>query len=265
MIPGNAAGANAETHAVSLGLKVDLQPVAQAASSYKDGSAGPLALWTGWGFGVSGGYDWQRTGWTTTALIGGAVPPLASSANHDFEDDGRRVGVFLGRSWQRDRYVLGLEGDFGRSNASSTHLGIHGILPPDLQPLMTDATVVGSGYDGSLRLRAGMLMTPSLLLYATGGVAVQQTKAAVSCPETVPSWCIGGPKHEEISKWQVGWTAGAGYEMAFAGNWFTRGEYRYTSVGSFNHEFFAATPIDSVSTTIDPSSHRLVFSVGYRY
>jgi opacity protein-like surface antigen len=112
-----------------------------------------------------------------------------------------------------------------------------------------------------------MLMTPSLLVYATGGVAFQQTKAAISCPDgiSVVSWCVAGPKYEEISKWNVGWTAGAGYEMAFAGNWFTRGEYRYTSVDSFDHTFFAATPIDDVSASIDPSIHRLTFSGGYRY
>ena len=44
-----------------------------------------------------------------------------------------------------------------------------------------------------------------------------------------------------------------------------RAEYRHTSVSSFDHEFSAATPIDKISTSIDPSSHRLAFSVGYRY
>ena len=266
VIPGNAAGGNAETHAISLGLKVDLHP-AHAAPGYKDSYAGPVAVWTGWNVGIGGGYDWQRNGWTTTSLAAGGVVVDPSSASADFNDSGSRASIFLGRTWQRDNFVFGLEGDFSKSNASSMHLGIHGVIPAALQPLMSDATVVGSGYDGSLRVRAGMLMTPSLLLYATGGVAFQQTKASVSCPDglAAASWCVAGPKHEEISKWNVGWTAGAGYEMAFASNWFTRGEYRYTSVGSFDHTFFAATPIDDVSATIDPSSHRITFSVGYRY
>jgi plasminogen activator len=266
VIPGDAAGANAETHAISVGLKIDLQP-ADAAPSTKDGYAEPLASWTGWNVGIGGGYDWQRNGWTTTALIGGGTPPLAASVEGDFNDAGSRAGIFLGHSWQRGNWVFGLEGDVGKSNASSTHLGIHGILPPAFQPLLSDATVVGSGYDASLRVRAGTLVTSSLLLYATGGVALQQTNASLSCPDGISavSWCIGAPKYEEISKWNVGWTAGVGYEMAVAGNWFTRGEYRYTSIGSFDHEFFAATPIDSVSATIDPSGHRLAFSVGYRY
>lgn len=263
VIPGDAAGANATTHAVSVGLKVDLQP-AQAAPSYKDSAPGPLAVWTGWGFGVGSGYDWQRNSSTVTSLAG---IPLAGLRSVDFNDDGERAEIFLGYTWQRSNWVFGLEGDFGKSNASKTISGLPiGIPPPGPAVLpSTDSATMSTGYDGSLRLRAGVLMTPSMLIYATGGIAFQQTKAAASCPGDPDSWCIAGAHFEQVSKWNVGWTAGAGYEMAFAGNWFTRGEYRYTSVDSFDHTFFATTPIDAIGARIDPSSHRLTFSLGYRY
>ncbi len=265
-VPGDAAGANAETHALSLGIKVDLQP-AHAAPSHKDSAPSAVAMWTGWGFGVGGGYDWQRSDWRTTQLAAGGFGVFGDTANVGFDDSGRRASVFVGHTWQSGGIVYGIEGDLGKSNASKTHLAIPGTLPLGIVALgISDSTIVSSGVDGSLRARVGVLATPSLLLYATGGVAFQQTKAAVSCPDdAVASWCLAGGKFEEKAKWTVGWTAGAGYEMAFAGNWFTRGEYRYTSTGSFDHTFFAATPVDDVSATIDTSSHRLTFSLGYRY
>ena len=265
VIPGDAAGANAATHAFSLGVKVDLQP-AHAAPSYKDSAPAPLAVWTGWGVGIGSGYDWQRNSWTTTGLAG---TPIVGLGTADLDDSGNRAAIFVGHTWQRNDWVFGVEADFGKSNASRTHLGLPIDLPPPFPAnvLTSDAVTISSGYDGSLRVRAGMLVTPSMLLYATGGVAFQQTKVAYSCPAglSVDSWCINAPKHEETSKWSVGWTAGAGYEMAFAGNWFTRGEYRYTSTGRFDHTFFAASPIDAIAAKIDASSHRLTFSLGYRY
>ena len=63
----------------------------------------------------------------------------------------------------------------------------------------------------------------------------------------------------------VGYTLGAGFEYLYAGNWFTRGEYRYTNTGSFSHQFFANAPVDTVSTKLDTASHRLTFGVGYKF
>ena len=68
-----------------------------------------------------------------------------------------------------------------------------------------------------------------------------------------------------VSKVKTGYTVGLGYEAQYSGNWFTRGEYRYTNTGSFDHAFFANAPIDTVSTKIDSSSHRLTFGLGYRF
>ena len=137
LIPGDAAGANAVTHAFSLGLKIDLHP-AQAAPGLKDSYSGPVASWSGWNVGIGGGFDWQRNGWTTTGLASGAVVPLAASANGDFDDNADRFAVFVGHSWQRNGFVFGLEGDFGKSNANSMHLGSRPASPvhrPKRQPL----------------------------------------------------------------------------------------------------------------------------------
>ena len=128
-----------------------------------------------------------------------------------------------------------------------------------------DATVVTAGYDGSLRARAGVVLAPSLQAYATGGIAFEQIQASASCSVSSGSpWCLG-ERHQEVSKFAVGWTAGVGYEWAFAGRWFTRGEYRYTSLGDVNATFFANAPIDTVAAKIEPTDHRLTFGLGYRF
>jgi hypothetical protein len=43
------------------------------------------------------------------------LPALTASAASDFNDSGSRVAIFLGRTWQRDSFVYGLEGDFGKA------------------------------------------------------------------------------------------------------------------------------------------------------
>lgn len=268
VIPGDAAGGSAESHMFSLGLKVSLQPEVYEGGSSKDGPVVRPAVWSGWSIGIAGGPDWQRSDWNTTGLTLPPSAPIlvnADTASTSFDHRGARVGLFLGHAWQHGQFVFGVEGDIGRSNAGDWKHGIPGTGTPGELAAATDSASIHSGYDGSLRLRAGMLMTPSLLVYATGGLAFQEVKVAASCPNEFPSWCIAGDKFEEASKVRMGWTAGLGYELAFAGNWFTRGEYRYTSIASFDHTFFAATPVDAVTVEIEPSSHRLTFGLGYRF
>jgi outer membrane protease len=264
VIPGDPAGGNNVTQMVSLGMKVDLSPEPMA-RGLKDEPVVRPAVWTGWSVGVTSGYQWQRNGWTTTGLTIPAFAPLAATASASFDDDGERAGLFLGYAWKTGGIIWGLEADIGKSNTSATRIGIPGTATAPLLAASPDATVVSAGYDGSLRARAGMLLAPSLQVYATGGIAFEQIQASASCSVSAGSpWCLG-ERHQEVSKLAVGWTAGVGYEWAFAGNWFTRGEYRYTSLGDVNATFFANAPIDAVAAKIEPTDHRLNFGLGFRF
>ncbi|MFN3745951.1 MAG: omptin family outer membrane protease [Hyphomicrobiaceae bacterium] len=263
----DSAGANQESHMLSLGLKVALQRPHETVGSIKDGPIAMPPQWSGWHIGVLGGFDWQRADWRTTSLASGLVTPDASSASLPFDDDGQRVGLFAGYGWQHGSMIWGIEGEIGYSNASAMQLGIPGTAASAILPGLVDATTVTSGLDGSVRLRVGALLAPWLQIYATGGVAIGQVEAALSCPGDIafPSWCLTGSYYEEARKVLVGWTAGVGYESQFAGGWFTRGEYRYTDLGSFTHTFIGGAPLDSVAAKIDHASHRLTFGLGYRY
>ncbi len=82
---------------------------------------------------------------------------------------------------------------------------------------------VGGGVNiswfGALRARAGLTLTPTLLVYGAGGFAYAEVERA-----------HGGYWTGQNSAMQTGWTAGGGIEWLFMPNWSARVEYLYTDV-----------------------------------
>jgi outer membrane immunogenic protein len=103
-----------------------------------------------------------------------------------------------------------------------------------------------------------------LRAYVTGGLAFSQVKATASCTAISPSWCFD-EQYEVAEKVMTGWTAGAGAEYDFAANWFTRGEYRYTDLGEFQHNFFEGAAADTISAALSVKSHRFDLGLGYKF
>jgi outer membrane protease len=263
VIPGDAAGGNSETHMVSLGVLVQLQRTDDAPASVKEGPTyAPGPRWTGYYAGAVAGTDWQQADWRTTGISLPPIPPVAATATAGLDSDGQRGGVFLGGQMQFGQLVAGIEIDASRSNANEWTHGIPGTGGGLFLAAPTDVTALA--IDASARLRLGYLATPSLLIYATGGLAAGQMETSLSYPGNAVSWCVA-PRYEEAKKLLTGWTLGAGYDWALGDNWFTRGEYRYTDLGTYSHTFFANAPIDAVTAKIDSSNHRLTFGLGYRF
>jgi outer membrane immunogenic protein len=141
-------------------------------------------------------------------------------------------------------WVAGIEGDYAFYSKSSTVAGILGcstaactggsLVPFDLSG---DSTSVKNKDDFSLRLRAGFLVTPDILVYGTGGVAFQRVEATVSCNgNTSPACSFSGTQTD--GTWKPGWTVGGGLEWKLAQNWLLRGEYRYSDFGTWKPDFF---------------------------
>lgn len=259
-VGGDAAGAGNTSHVLSLGFKVDLQPA--------DGTDAPSAARPagvgGWYVGLGGGSILQRDTWTTTGLGAGAAAPNAATAEEELYGAVRqRAGLFGGYNALLGAAVLGIEADLGKSNKSTTNLGIPGTGSFTALAGSSDSINVHSNFDGSLRLRAGMMLNPLTLVYATGGLAVDNVVASVTCNAGGPQ-CVAN-RFETVSKLHIGWTAGLGFERNFAGNWFTRGEYRYTRLSAATHTFFGSAPLDAVVAKIEPADHRLTFGVGTRF
>jgi outer membrane immunogenic protein len=105
---------------------------------------------------------------------------------------------------------------------------------------------------GTVRGRLGVIVTPELLLYGTGGLAYGHVDASATFFE--PN--VGVPPivaPASVSKTKVGWTAGAGAEWMFAHNWSAKLEYLYLDLGS-------DSAIGSLPPPVPPQ-----FQVGYTW
>jgi outer membrane immunogenic protein len=79
----------------------------------------------------------------------------------------------------------------------------------------------------TIRGRAGFTVTPSFLVYATGGLAIAhvQTAGAVAFTTTADTYAGG---YDET---RAGWTVGGGGEWMVAPNWSIKAEYLYVDLG----------------------------------
>lgn len=180
--------------------------------------------WAGWYFGGVLGY-----GWGDVDINGGA----GGSA----EPDGIVGGGLLGWNYQAGRLVIGLEGD---------------ILASSLDGSRTfGANTVDASLDwtSALRVRAGVSLTPELLVFATLGAAWADFD--------LPLAGAGGGTGSEIFS---GLQYGAGAEVKLTGNWSARFDYLYTDFDSETLTYSGGT-----STTYDPDIHQLRGSVVYRF
>jgi outer membrane immunogenic protein len=202
--------------------------------------------WTGFYVGAGVGGRWMDSDWTTTAaflpFIGTPIP-FSTDPNAKFSSAALRISGYAGYNWQvAPTWVVGLEGDFGWADNHATLAS----RIPGLGVLNAGSfTDVKGTWDASLRARAGYLISPMILAYATGGAAFQHVEAIATCPaDTQVCNPAVGTQSFSNSTNRAGWTVGGGLEAMFMRNWLARIEYRYADLGSFS---FTAIP-SSTST-----------------
>jgi outer membrane immunogenic protein len=125
--------------------------------------------------------------------------------------------------------VLGVEGDFdwqGLSGTSSSSFctSVFASSAVGSSPSGLSCKTV-SKWIGTFRARVGYAWD-RVLLYGTGGVAGANVQTGL----------LGQPRQ---TNFEVGWTAGAGLEWAFAENWTAKVEYLFVDLGraSCNHGY----------------------------
>jgi outer membrane immunogenic protein len=231
--------------------------------------------WSGIYAGLSIGARWTETDWTTTCLqptlgtcaAGAAAFPtrIVTDNPSNFDMTGIRVGGYLGWNWQISNWVIGLEGDIAWADNEETHAGIPGTFVTPPGPGL-DIARVRDTWDASIRARVGWLMTPTWLIYATGGVAFLHKEVSATCGATLfpVGWCIG-PNGGSASDTLTGWTLGAGVEFKLARNWIIRGEYRYTDYDSLGARFFANVPADTIDLVVDQKTHTAYLGISYLF
>jgi outer membrane immunogenic protein len=101
---------------------------------------------------------------------------------------------------------------------------------------------------GTARARFGYLAMPTVLVYATGGLAYGGVSAQTSISQSWSGHTIllspGADGH--ISNTRVGWTIGGGFEWLFSPNWSVKFEGLYYDLGTVR---FASGPLQNTSPT----------------
>jgi outer membrane immunogenic protein len=195
----------------------------------------------------------------------GQVTPPCFETPFQFSDHrwSPTFGVFAGYNVQFGNLVAGVEGDAAWKRISTSQTLTTPFIP--IVPNVSDRQDAFTGsmtqrWDGSLRLRAGALVTPLTLAYATGGGAVGSVCGSFSygatmtapvppgSPSGLPAGSTGVANANGADSWcetRIGYTVGAGVETAIGLGYNSklRFEYRYTDFGSFSRDVpLAETP-----------------------
>jgi outer membrane immunogenic protein len=158
--------------------------------------AAPLFTWTGLYIGLNTGYAFGNSSWSS---------PLGSTGS--FSVNGALAGGTIGGNYQFGPVVVGAEADFDWQNVRGSQVGGGCFLGGGFPASCASA----SNWVGTFRARVGYAMD-RVLVYATGGGAFANIKASIN---TLP-WA---------SSTELGWTSGAGIEVAMTDNWTAKVEY----------------------------------------
>jgi len=221
--------------------------------------------WSGLYVGINVGGTWSSandvtiTTFPMTGFPGSTPPaavtdgsPAAASASGIF-GSGRAPGLIgggqAGYNWQLSSFVVGLEADiqgvFGRSGSITGATGVALLGPDSVAPGTTDLTAFNASKSlsvlGTVRGRAGYLMSPALLAYVTGGLAYGSVSGSAGFTTGNPGYPAAGLASpwgtaNFFSEVRAGWTLGAGLEWMFAPGFSVKAEYLYYDLGTVTTE-----------------------------
>jgi outer membrane immunogenic protein len=189
-------------------------------------TAPPVFTWTGFYLGANAGGLWASSSKPRLSDATGRALPGSISRDNSV---GVAVGATAGYNFQLGpNFVAGVEADLAWANADrKSQLLWIDTFDGDL----TVTTAEFSNkveYFGTVRGRLGFAAAPSLLVYATGGLAYADVKHA-GFGRTVDAEDEGAAfGSNSATKW--GYAIGAGLEYALTGNWSVKGEYLYVGL-----------------------------------
>jgi outer membrane immunogenic protein len=189
------------------------------------------------------------TGPRVEAILGYDHVGAGSSVDNDNGRDDQSIdgllyGVGAGYDFNVGGAVLGVEGEYTDSTAKSNR-----------GPFTNEFGFgrVSQGRDLYIGARAGILASPTTLVYVKGGYT--NSKLNVLAGDTNQS--------TDTSFKLDGWRLGAGLEHAFSQNMFGKVEYRYSKYDSAHIDF--ANGATSSEFNIDTDRHQVVAAVGWRF
>ena len=205
----------------------------------------PVWNWNGFYIGVNGGYSWGRSTRDLNFFnpLNGVTIATGTGGGRDL--NGGLFGGQLGYNWQTANWVFGIETDAqwtGQKGSTTVLCPVAGCFPAAVAAGTGVAASLSDELEwfGTFRGRGGVLVTPSVLLYATGGVAYGSLQTEVGLAgftaTGIPVTAVGSRSSDKF-----GWTVGGGIESMFANNWSAKIEYLYMDLGSVSNSVVLPT------------------------
>src|SRR5690625_118268 len=189
--------------------------------------------WTGFYLGGHVGFGW------------GQIEDVSNPQALRRDTDGLIGGLQAGYNLQAGNIVFGVEADATLSDMHESWGGrtaFDSYYGEDRQEFF-----------GTVRGRIGYAVD-NVLPYVHGGLAWSKNEHGFGCdaaraPGT--NGCTAGPFYVKDSDFVVGWTIGAGVEMALIDNWSVKVEYAYTDYGENDLRL-----VDPNISATDPRNNR---------
>ncbi len=239
--------------------------------------AAPIDSWTGFYVGGNVGGQWGSADPTTSTIYSptgyfatSSIPAINALGQQSFNSSSVTGGFTAGYNWQVSNIVFGLESDinyFGFKGSATSSA-----LYPCCAPTgFTIASSASADWLATIRGRLGVVATPNLLLYATGGAAIADVKANFAFTDNFASATESG----SISSTRVGWTAGGGGEYSIGNGWSVKDEYLYVDLGrsginstNLTSSFFALrfpSPTNVYTHSVDVRSNIVRVGLNYKF
>jgi outer membrane immunogenic protein len=245
-------------HAADLAVKAPPPPILAPVMSWTGFYVGALAGWaennngateSSFDFGYLGlGSCFNNCDGSNAGRVAWRTPQ-----NQSFRAQGFGAGAEAGFNYQVNSFVLGAETDLMWFNlhgsASQTNIDpitfnccFRNTTPypfSDNNHTTNVTTNASSAIDalGTLRARAGFLVTPSTLIFGSGGLAYANLKAGLDINGSVTNPSSGQiPFGGNAITQQIraGWAAGGGLEQKLGPHWSLKAEYLHYDLGSLS-------------------------------
>jgi outer membrane immunogenic protein len=195
-------------------------------------------------------------GQNSTITYNQVIDPYSHSSNASAGTAGGQFGC----QYQSGAFVLGGEWDFNWSGLKEDHTATYGSAfwanfwnPGTNNPIVFNPNGIPfyGPYSGltsvwthkqldwfsTARVRAGWAVWDRVLVYATGGLVVGALDAytTMNSGGLLNGVSLNNDFFGAYRKNRIGWTAGGGFEWAFAQNWTAKAEFLYLDFGSFDY------------------------------
>jgi outer membrane immunogenic protein len=246
-------------------------------------------IWNGFYVGGNAGYAWDRLNVVSVfnCRPPGADCPYENPINHAAfgagasgspRPDGFAGGVQAGYNWQAGGVVFGVEADFS-SFVLKTTLATKALVPVGIGQNFTSTATAKTDWVATLRARVGWTVMPTVLLYATGGLAVTKLNVTNSFTDDCPPACAAIPPFDRPlvfgtsnnNRTQSGWSAGAGVEWLMNLKWSAKVEYLYVEFDPIDTTLWTTTQVvggpvpNSMTTSAGFQANIVRGGVNYRF